>query len=210
MARSVYIIQPAPALQHSGIQTIDVTNGMHFDLSNPQVQLLRQQWPMHLILSNTGSTANVTVRAGYLPFAQGMSQGDLVTSVAAGVTDLGFPLDLSRHGRDAYGSFDVDFAAGIAGTLLLVFGLAANVPANTAQLTILKHLPGYLLAAYVTTLGTAALSHVDHQGGSAGANLHTIPGSAPVGSIYTPGATARQGLTAVGVASGPAITAIFT
>ena len=213
MARSQLGIQSNPAMQHSGVQPLDTVNGQQIvGLGRNDVSVLLQQYPLHVIIVST-TTGSVIVRAGNPPFAPQASQGDLTIAVTANTPiDIGPQIVLQRHLVGAAGdlAINLDYTGLTAGSILVALGYSANVPANTAANTIIKHVPGYMLAAYVTTLGTAALSHVDHQGGSAGNTLHTIPGSAAVGSLYTPAQKTQQGLTAVGVASGPAVTVIYT
>jgi len=80
--------------------------------------------------------------------------------------------------------------------------------ASGASTTTLKPSPGRLCRVVVTTAGTATDNITIYDNASAGSGkvLALIPGGGTVGTIYTLDLPAANGITAVNVASGPAVT----
>ena len=208
MARTVLPVQSNPAFQQSFAQPVDVTNGHRIDLSGPGIAALLDKYQLHIVVFNSaGSPQNLIFRAGYSPWATNYGLGDLTTSVTNGaVVDL-IP-DLTRHARTPDKSFDIDYGASFAGTILAVIGNAFSIPANLAQNAQIKSSPGWLLAAVCTATGTAGLTLYDNVLGS-GTQLLAISSNPTVGTFYA-GAVAKNAILSAGVANCPAVTAYWT
>lgn len=84
--------------------------------------------------------------------------------------------------------------------------------AAAAGTTVIKASPGRIIRVVVTTAGTATdnITLYDNASAGSGLVLGVIPGGGTVGAIITLDMPAVNGITAVNVASGPAVTVAYS
>lgn len=108
---------------------IDQANGMNVQVISESVPAKGEAEDVILIVANTYTAAeNVIVRAGAGPVpAFRASLGDLTVAVPASSTAIVGPFESARFAQ-ADGSLNVDFSAGITGTIV-----ALRVPRTVAD-----------------------------------------------------------------------------
>lgn len=127
--------------------------------------------------------------------------------------DNGLPIASTLTGKSGTSAPFAALCVSDNGTPILQTGGGTTTAAIAASAgtTVVKATAGRLCKAVVTTAGTATdnITVYDNATTGSGTILAIIPGGTTVGTVYDLQMPAANGITAVNVASGPAVTLSF-
>jgi hypothetical protein len=212
-----------PAMDVSGYKSFSIQIGgtysgtLTFQGSNDNViyrSIALNQMDIPGTITTTTSSTNITYYCATLAYRYlRIRMTAYVSGTATGTLEL-YSYPLATNGVYASQNSTWTMQPGnTANTTPWLMSWANNnfhINANTTTDTVIKAASGCLVCVTVTTQGTASLTFYDNATAGSGTPLLVIPASAPVGSIYLLPGKALTGITAGGIASGPAVTGYFS